>query len=79
MVRLNYAAALYNRGEQALAAKHFAQFEGIVKNRGVEQFDPEVGVCVCVCVWCVMVWVCMCPCGWAFCISVLVLFFRELI
>ena len=46
MVRLNYAAALYNHREHSLAAKQFTHFEGIIKNKGVQQFDPEVCVSV---------------------------------
>ena len=53
MVRLNYAAALYNHREHSLAAKQFTHFEGIMKDKGVQQFDPEV---------CVSVYVCTCVC-----------------
>ena len=46
VVRLNYAAALYNVGETQLAAKQFSEYEALVKkNIGVEHFDPEVCVC----------------------------------
>ena len=43
VVRLNYAAALYNVGETQLAAKQFSEYEALVKkNKGIEHFDPEV-------------------------------------
>ena len=47
VLRLNYAAALYNVGETQLAAKQFSEYEALVKkNKGVEHFDPEVCVLI---------------------------------